>query len=143
MGTIKNEYGANLCDICSKPPATMYGCPFGYCPPVLLCGACAEAQKENLSRANHVKTGCEKRSAEYRAMDIEREEMMKAGIPIRVSAMGVGNGRVHVIFKSCNGAIGYYMPNKAYDAIPLGVVSTPDHYRKFGTLEAAPNYFYG
>jgi hypothetical protein len=66
-------------------------------------------------------------------------------IPVRCSALGLPDGRIHVLFNVPNkrdDVVGFFMSKETYDAIPLLVPATPDDYREHGTLEPAPTNFY-
>ena len=68
--------------------------------------------------------------------DAARKARLEAGEALRCSALNVGNGRVHVLFRKLDeSCVGFYMSKETYDAIPLGTDAAPDEYRKFGHLE--------
>lgn len=66
---------------------------------------------------------------------------MSRGIPVRISAVRVEDDTVHVIFKSNEGEIGFFMSHKTYNSIPTDEVATIEDYMKFGELIPAPNEF--
>jgi hypothetical protein len=66
--------------------------------------------------------------------------MINLGIPVRCSALTVGD-KVHVLFRTKMGTIGFYMDPATYDSFPLGKHVTPDDFRKHGELIPAPPEF--
>ena len=60
---------------------------------------------------------------------------------MRCSALQDDDDRVHVLFQTLAGHIGYYMAPATYHAIPMGETATPDDYRKHGELIPAPPDF--
>ena len=142
----KTGYLALACDQCGKADGTARKCkcPHHYCQPPALCKTCRADDviraKLTLYHAEH----CKPAAARARAHEEQRETLLKSGVPVRCSALGLKDGRVHVIFQTNAGELGYYMPAQAYDAIPLLANATPDDYRKHGQLEPAPaHYDYG
>ena len=138
------------CDICGKSGGVRkYHCPFGYCPPIAACQECRKnpEHKHHFSKKFHREHGCEKLHLEFTAKEEKKYNLIDNGIPVRCSALNKDN-KIHVLFhfkadpkSGVMSTVGYYMSKATYDAIPLGEVATPDDFRKFGTLEEAPNSF--
>ena len=145
MGYCYNSASGRLaCDACDTDEGVKKRrCPFGYCPADALCAACWTKNQDKLNKAAHRANGCERRHREYLAKQAHEAALLMTGHEIRWSALGDGNGSVHVLFRCGNGTTrGYYMAEATYDAIPLLVTATPDDYRKHGPLEDAPPDFH-
>jgi hypothetical protein len=103
-----------------------------------MCGTCWKAKRVDFN-AHHVTNRCAEKRVQQQAQETRRAELMASGVPVRGSARSDDQGRVHVLFSTTTGWIGYYMSEETYDAIPLLDVATPDDYRKVGELQVAPN----
>lgn len=79
-------------------------------------------------------------SARYEDERRTEARLLDSGAFLRCCASTLKDGRIHVLFKSKNGArIGRYMAKETYDAIPLGTPATPEMYAQYGAVEAAPS----
>jgi len=114
---------------------TIKRCPVGWCGEYHLCPTCAKIPLEHDS--------CRRYSAQHAEWDLQRKAYYARAIPVRCSALGVGNGKVHVLFAFSDGPdrlmVGYYMDQATYDAYPLVEPHTPDDYRKVGLITQAPS----
>lgn len=159
MGYCYDMRGRLVCDQCGDCGATRRRkCPSGYCPAAALCPTCnTQVRGEGLPQKDGSRTtwkeihkDCARRSAEYRAEEDKRRDLMAAGIPVRCSALGYWDDstRVRVLFATGDymdarrqQLYGYDMMGATYDAIPLGTVATVDDYRKHGAVVDAPGHF--
>lgn len=124
---------ALCCDICGHAGGCRkVKCPHGWCQAVAMCADCRKGKK---LPANYHE-GCAESSHKFKERMAREKAMMDAGIPVRVAALGKDGGKVHVIFRSKNGEVGFLMDDAVYRAVSVEC-STPDDYRKFGRLEEA------
>jgi len=135
-----------VCDICGATGGVRkYNCPFGWCSPIAACPTCHKNRKERFSKKAHREAGCEKLAKGFEEEQEKKQNLLSQGIPVRCSA-SINGDKVHVLFQKGidiqEGFIGYYMSASTYHPISLGVVATPDDYRKYGELEPAPDHFY-
>lgn len=135
MGYSYTMSGALCCDNCGKSGRVKkIPCPHGSCPSAALCPKC---QKTVTIPHTH----CAAFAADMRAREAREAEIVATGGALRCSAMQAGPGRVHVLFRTSTGTVGYYMTDAAYKAIPLLHPATPDDYRQHCELTTAPpNY---
>ena len=118
------------CDICGKSGGVRkYKCPFGWCPPSALCPICKTEHKHLVSKVWHRKKGCEKHAIQFQKEQQLKQDLLNQGKYLRCSALGMGDGKVHVLFenqeKNC---IGRYMDKTLYDAFNLGIGLTIDDF---------------
>ena len=140
-------YGQNglACDKCDtdEPDARVRKrpCPVKWCQAPALCAACNREIRDSGEWARYHEA-CPRYMAESRARDAEKERILATGKAIRVAALGMDDGRVHVIFRRADGTEeGWYMSKAAYDAFPLLVPVTPEMYSAHGSMEPAPTEF--
>jgi hypothetical protein len=133
--------GKLCCDVCgSTGNVRKIKCPFNWCQPIALCPACKATNKYH-TKAVHISMGCDQREREFDERERRTKAILANGLPVRWSAMGTDDGRVHVIFRNKNFEVkeAYYMSKKTYDAIDLLEPATPEDYMKFESpLEPAP-----
>jgi hypothetical protein len=133
-----------VCDCCSGADGTVRKrrCPSGWCSSPAVCSTCwTDTTKRAEFDAHHITNRCGDKHADFAAREQRRVDLIAAGIPVRCAARSEGKDRVHVLFATKAGSIGYYMADATYDAIPLLDIATPDDYRKIGHLEDAPTDF--
>lgn len=134
------------CDICGNAEnVRKYRCPFGYCSAIAACPKCRRAQehKHLFSKKSHLEQGCELRHQEFVQHEQERADMIDREIPVRCSALSVGD-KVHVLFRTKTGTVGFYMDPATYHAFPLLKNVSPDDFREYGELTPAPiEYSFG
>jgi len=86
--------------------------------------------------------GCEQAHIDMLARDQREGELLAQGKAIRCSALGVGNGRVHVLFRRADKSTeGRYMASETYRAIRLLEPTTPEDFAAIGPFEGAPATF--
>lgn len=141
MGHSYDRQGRLCCDCCAAAPAESVPCPFHACPPAILCPACKEKHRDKLTAAYHRAAGCERFHAEYVARQNERRALLASGRAVRCAALGTREG-VHVLFESLSGAVGFFMAEETYRAIPLLQNATVEEFQALGELRPAPAAFY-
>ena len=127
------------CDVCGNAGGVRkIRCPFGYCQAVAICASCKKKHPEVVSAATHREHGCEKNHNDFAAREKAEKALLHSGRVVRCSALGTDDGRVHVLFKTLTGYVGFYMSEETYNSIPLLVNATPEDYEVFGKLDPAP-----
>ena len=144
MGYIYTKSGKLVCDICGAAGARKYRCPFGSCPATAACPKCRKEHTAKFGKIAHREYGCEKFAAEFKAREELQQRLLDEGKAVRCSALTSGPGRVHVLFQTSDGTVGFEMDADTYHAIDLIAPATPEDYEKFGTLiPAEPTFDFG
>ena len=134
--------GERICECCQVNPGRLRKCQYGYCQSPAVCPACWPIRKGEIK--NYCFEHCKPASERFAALEAKRSELLAAGHYIRVAAMSVSDGRVHVIFRNGAGQeIGCYMLASTYDAIPMLEPATREQYElvEGRPLESAPVKF--
>lgn len=146
MGYCYDNRRRLCCDACGRAgDVRKMTCPFQYCPAPALCLACGVERAATLSQAAHRQRGCESGRAALLERESQRQALLKAGEPVRCSALrvdGPEGHRVHVLFQATAGTVGFFMSRDTYDVVPLLETATPERFRSFGPIEPAPSSFY-
>jgi hypothetical protein len=129
-----------VCDHCKAADGTVRKrkCPSEWCRRTAMCAECWKTKRVDFD-AFHMTNRCAAKRVEQQAQEQRRADLIASGVPVRGSARTDDQGRVHVLFATTTGWIGYYMSEETNDAVRLLDVATPDDYRKFGELQVAPN----
>lgn len=143
MGYCYTQSGNLCCDSCGDSGnVRKCACPYGYCPPMALCPTCKVKHAAEMSREAHQARGCERYGLEMQARDAHKRQLLASGKLVRCAALGVGNGRVHVLFQGVgNAMLGFIVSQATYNAIPILEPATPEDFAKFGELEPAGQEF--
>ena len=141
MGYSYTSSGLLCCDNCGASGGVRKRrCPFGYCPSAALCADCNRRYPQ--IRALHRASGCEKAHLEFEQRERYVRHLLAQGEVVRCSALGVGDGRVHVLFRRADGSTeGRFMAQETYRAVRIMEPATPADFAAFGPLEAAPSDF--
>lgn len=77
-----------------------------------------------------------------RAAAAREADLLAAGRAVRSSAVNIGEGRVHVLFRRADrSSEGRYMSAETYRAVSFDGPATPEDYAAHGTVEPAPADF--
>jgi len=144
MGNFYDQDNRLCCDFCGVSGGVRrYKCPFGYCKSIAACPSCRKKHKEVFSKGYHREQGCEKSQMEFDEREAKKEGLLNDGKAIRCSALGVEDGKVHVLFRKKDGSMeGYCMSKELYNMFQLLEVVTPDDFKQHGELKEASNSFY-
>jgi len=141
MGNSYDSWGKLCCNVCGQSGGVRkHKCPFGWCPPIALCPKCKREHPEYLSRDGHRKHGCEEQHNRYEAQKAQEALLLKQGKLLRRAALchPKHNNRVKVIFQGAGDKErAFWMAQRTYNAIPVGVPATVEDFKSKGKVTRA------